>query len=425
MPAQSPHCMIEAASCRPRISASRAAPHWYSSAKFRPTKCARVWWQWVFFQEVNIDGTGACVSFARGMEYLEVPANQMKARLITESIVLSALKNWARNVGFGSYNRFELRTATMDQPRIGPYQWDIAAPSYVGGLSTRGVGESKAKPGFIAFDVLLGVEINDRSLAPFIHKCITLRSLKNIGRCMQFFVVDRMTPEALRLGRSYGVLPVTTATLFGQDVAEALRNLTAVLIGAARASVDPLQLQNLFAKLEKIEGATNTLRGALFEFIAAELARREFRGNVEMNRKYRRGGLDLAEIDVLIVVPNQVVHFIECKGYLPGRTVPHAEVEKWLHKRVPELFKLANEHPDWKNLDYRFELWTTGELSPESRTLIQNLQNSVRPEKYVIEIRTARDIEAMAVRTQDAGLVHLLRNHFLAHPLAGYWQATN
>ena len=112
-------------------------------------------------EELDVPGVGPCIAFAKDAQYQVRPAEEMKARLITETILMSAIKTWARNLGFGSFDKFELRTNADRQPRVGTFQWDMAAPSYIGGLATWAPGTTP-KPGFVVFDVLLGRDISDR-----------------------------------------------------------------------------------------------------------------------------------------------------------------------------------------------------------------------------------------------------------------------
>jgi hypothetical protein len=192
-----------------------------------------------------------------------------------------------------------------------------------------------------------------------------------------------------------------------------------MLTDAAVAAVDPAKFMLLFNKLGKVEGAASTLRGALFEFIVADLVRKSYNARTVLNKVFRENGKDAVEVDVLAVVENKCVYFIECKGNLPGRYVSDDDVEKWLHKRIPFLHQFARDrHPEWRHLELRFELWTTGELTPEAMAKIVTTQASVRPQLYTIGVRNAEDIRRLALETRDPALREVLDQHFLKHPLA-------
>lgn len=105
-------------------------------------------------EELDVPGIGLCVAVAKGAAHLEEPIVAMEARLITEDIVLKAVKTWARNLGLGSYGLFALRDGA-DMPKVGTFAWDLTAPSYLGPL-VDWVG-GKPKQGFIVCDILLAV----------------------------------------------------------------------------------------------------------------------------------------------------------------------------------------------------------------------------------------------------------------------------
>ncbi len=367
-------------------------------------------------EELDIPGIGMCLAFAKGSPYLEEPAARMKARLITEGILLSALKTWGRNLGLGSYDKFEIRDQESRQPRVGTFEWDMAAPSYLGGLA-RWSADTKPKPGFVVFDVLLDRVIQVSDIRPFIHKCVSLRSLKNVAGAIQFFVADKYSPDALSLAKRFGVAPATPTSLFGEEVAAALIALSATLTSAAKTAIDPEKFAELFSKLGKIEGAVNTLRGAFFEFIVADLVRKSLHATVKMNVicRYEEKA---AEVDVRGIIEDQAVYFIECKGNLPGSFVADEEIEKWLTRRIPIVRKHALEQSDFRNLALHFELWTTGELTAMSRSRIESFTRQLRPNTFTVRIRLAPEIEQIAKATKDQALAKVLRQHFLAHPLA-------
>lgn len=69
--------------------------------------------------------------------------------------------------------------------------------------------------------------------APFIRKCATLRALRNVGPCIQILVADHFHKEAFAALRAAGIIAATPKSLFGTEVAEALRELTSALAIAA------------------------------------------------------------------------------------------------------------------------------------------------------------------------------------------------
>jgi hypothetical protein len=366
-------------------------------------------------EELTIPDVGPCVGFARNSSYLDELVPAMRARLIAEDVLLQAIRNWARNLNLGSYRLFSLRSSNVTgQPQVGGLEWDGTAPSDLAPfLSTE---HRKVKQGFFVFDVLLDNHaMTPEGVAPFIYKCSTLRVMRNLGPCIPMLVTDGYSRETFKLVRGHGIMPATPASLFGEDIAEALRELTRTLTGAAKAAVDTKKFTALFDRLNKIEGAAGTLRGSLFEFIAADLANKCLHARVTMNEIYRENGKDVAEVDVLAEIPHQKTYFIECKGYAPGNLVSDDEVKKWLTVRIPIVRKKALENAKWRNLPLHFELWTTGQLSEDAKAIIGRTKEATS--KYFIDVRQADAVHALAKQTKDPTLIKALEQHFLRHPL--------
>lgn len=367
--------------------------------------------------EIEVGGQGACVAFDVTVP-LDEPIQRMKARLVAESVLLEAVKQWARNLAMGSYELFNLRGGDKP-PTVGRFQWDMTAPSYLSGLSTWDAHAKKLKPGFLVADVLLGRgAVDERAIRPFIYKCETLRHT-NVGRCMQFFLAEGFSTEALMQLRKNGVIPGRVDELFGLAVANSLKELIVTLTQTAAAAVDPAKFDLLFSSLGRFGGAAGRLRGALFEFFAAALLQEDGWHEIVLNKVYRDGGKDLAEVDVRARLGEEVL-FVECKGIAPGTVLDDDEVEKWLDKRVPAIANRARQNEEHANCKLKFELWTTGELSANSRALIEMRQKSVRPAKYTLEVRQGPYLKKMAGKhkRRQPALLDVLEQHFLASPLS-------
>lgn len=366
--------------------------------------------------EYDIPGIGPCVALSQGPHRYDEGRHELQARLIAEDILLKAIRSWLQKSGLGSYNKIALRDESPT-PRVGTFAWDLTAPSYVGALLEWN-GQGKVKNGFIACDVLLGVAVEEEGLRPFISKCMALRSLKKVGRCLQLFVADRYSQQAFMAAKKSGLLPLTPETLFGREVAEGLGQLFEVLRDAAHYAVDADVFAELFRKLASIEGAAVNLRGALFEYLVAEIVRQLISQSVKLNYVLRTPTGEKAEADVVVEEANRRVTFIECKGYQPAGTVPDVMVERWLSKKVPAMYAAAREHSDWKSLDIRFEFWTTGRLSDTSRNSIENAQQQIRATRYTIDVKDADGVRAIAQGLKNKSLVQTLEQHFLKHPMA-------
>lgn len=230
------------------------------------------------------------------------------------------------------------------------------------------------------------------------------------------FVANRYSDDAFQLLKRNGIIPATPRTLFGEEVAEALAQLSSVLIGMAKWQISPDRIDEILKRLLKIEGAAIQLRGTLLEFMAAGYWRREA-DNVWMNRILKSQGAE-AEADIIAIKDQTSVTFIECKGYNPYATLPDQEAKDWLQKRVPTLYKAAREHPDWRNLPVRFEFWTSAELTSEAMNLLETARATINPKRYSIVIRQGPEILDAFERGRDKTLAIAFRKHFMR-------QATN
>ncbi|UZE17894.1 hypothetical protein LOY70_29290 [Pseudomonas sp. B21-054] len=341
---------------------------------------------------------------------------KMKGRLIAEKVTLLAVKDWARNLGMVSYESVETREDEDREslPKVGTFNWDLAGPSYLYPMRT--YDSTTLKPGFFVCDIALNGWISPDDVGAFLHKCVTLRSLPKVGKCLQVFVAEAYQTEAFALLKGEGVIPATTESLFGHDVALALKNLCNVLNDTAKLTESPAALDKVFNDLSRIEGASYSLRGSLFEFAVAQIARSTFAGyDQQMNRIVKDVMGKQAEIDVLAVRKNHEVIFIECKGIHPASTLDDEEVIKWLDKRIPVLRGAAKIHSDWATLSQRYELWTSGGFSEEAIALVSARQEE--SSKLVIQLRDAEYVLAEAKASKEVGLLKTYEQHFVKHPM--------
>jgi len=361
------------------------------------------------FQRVTLPTIGSSISLVQGEGHYDAQGAYVRARLITESILLTAVKDWLRKLGIVSYGQVATRD-DEELPRVGTFAWDLTAPSYLGHMVRFG-SDGNPKPGFVVCDVHLDKTLSIEGVWPFVHKCRTLRSLPKIGACMQIFVADKYEPDAFALLKENGIIPATIRNLFGEEIAEGLSQLTSVLHNAATVSLDPVKFDDLFTRLNKIEGASNQLRGTLFEFLAAELARQHLSHNVRMNSILKANGKE-AEADVIAVQANKTVTFIECKGYSPYGRIPLKHMERWLQHNVPVFYAYTKAHPEWKNLKIEFEFWATAPLEDEAIAMFTAAAATIKPSRYTVRLRTNPDIALLCKATNDDGLLTAFQKHY-------------
>lgn len=368
-------------------------------------------------EEINIPGVGKCFAIPDLHEKISAGNSEnisrIRARVLVEDITLNAVKNWSRNLGLVSYNKVETRSSSHAPPKFGNFNWDLTAPSYLPHLS-RYNGE-KLIPGFFVCDILLGIKAGKKAVLPFIKKIEDTQAVKNMPHCMYMHMAHSYTQDAFNLLKSKGVIPATPRSLFGKDVADGLSELMNTLSSSEAKGFNEDQYNEIFEKLSFIEGVAGNLRGALFEFIAAEIIKsQDSFSQIEMNKVIVKDRKTLAECDVIAYKRNFKICFIECKGHATNGIVDNKEIKKWLHTRIPRIREYANSHPDWKNLDLEFKFWSTGVIDDEGRRILIKMKKEVK--KYSIDFLDGDGVLKEAKSTRNEGLVKTLENHFIEAP---------
>lgn len=363
---------------------------------------------------IDVLEVGRCVTIIQMDGIYDAQAHIIRSRLITERILLQALQEWIRNLGFSSFNLVKIRDEEVEQPSVSTIEWDLAGPSYLGALVTTKAGESP-KPGFVACDVYLGSTVTAAGIRPFIHKCQKLRGLRRVGRCLQIFVAQKFDPEAFDLARKNGIIPATITNLFGKDVAEGFKQLLHSLRNVAELCRDSEKLGEIFNRLNAIEGASNNLRGAVFAMIGAEVSRQLLgANNIETGRIFEESGKRVAEVDIVATVYTREIHFIECKGYQPHGTINDNDIEIWLKERIPYLYFYARQHPEWKDLKCNFHYWISSRFSDESASKLQEAKSKAK--RYAIDFLEGSAFFEFAKETGNRDIVKILSEHYTNHP---------
>lgn len=87
----------------------------------------------------ELPGLGMCVMSKKTYERHQLDLNELAAatrsRLVAEGVLLDCIREWLRRLAMVSYNTVRTRNAEM--PRVGPFAWDLTAPSYLTSVLTR------------------------------------------------------------------------------------------------------------------------------------------------------------------------------------------------------------------------------------------------------------------------------------------------
>lgn len=360
-----------------------------------------------FIREVYLDNVA---HYELPMSLSNASPEGLRARDLTERILLDGVREWARKIGLVSFNSVRVR-GEPDLKPIGPFAFDLAAPSYLSPLQGQG------KPGFVVADVFAEGRLGVDEVQYFIRKARILKStLKDTG-ILSIIVAEEFSGAALKAGHAAGVLMATPKDLFGKRVGAAITSLMEVLKNAAAyASSNPERLMSLMDNLMEIEGRNGNLRGVLFELLAGYLARADA-VSIDMNimAKDPQTG-KTAEIDVLKVTHQSAsVTAIECKGKEPGGVLTIAEVEQWL-KKIPIIRAHLRSHYSFREAEQCFEIWTSGTIEPEALSLLQD--EKAKRTKARIDWQDGQAVLKLANRAKEKGVADALKQHFISHPLA-------
>ena len=345
---------------------------------------------------------GTFVSLSDEIESL----NRHQAIALAEDIVLQALKPWMANLGIVSSGKTEIRTKNCI-PNFGPFNWDLVGPSYLAGLVPRS-GPS-LKNAFVVADILLDRKVTPEDLTPFLHKCDTISNQKTHCRFLPAFVADWFERPALDMLRKRGCLIGTVSNFFGNDVAEQIRALIRVVCNAAAAIVkNPEEVFNLLGKLSKFEGASNNLRGVVFELIIARLYAIDGY-QIDIRQKIQTFNGEKAEIDIKAIKTSNEVVCIECKAKAPGNSVDADEVKDWVDNRLPRIKEWLRNCPSLPP-QKRFEFCVSGEFTERALTYVQDI--SAKHRKQPLSFLTGDDIRNRLRDSHQSSLVQIYNEHF-------------
>lgn len=362
-----------------------------------------------FMKEVHDPENGRCFELAPSLAYGSYTG--MRARDLTERVLLDGMREWSRKIGLASYNAIRIR-GDEDLRPIGPFSFDFAGPSYL--LPLQG---PMAKPGFIVADVFAEGVLTINEIQFFVRKARVLRStLKDVG-VLSIIVAEGFTGEAMTAGHAAGIMLATPKDLFGKRVGAAIASLCEVLKNAAKyASSSPERLTQLLDNLFDIEGRSLNLRGVLFELVVGYLARRTAM-SIDMNiiAKDPNTG-KTAEIDVQAITHQMsAVTAIECKGKEPGGSLTRDEVEVWL-KKIAIIRAHYAAHNTLREAEHRFEIWTSGTIDADALALLK--EEKAKRVKAPIDWKDGDAVLAQARAGKEKGLADALNQHFFKHPYA-------
>jgi hypothetical protein len=363
---------------------------------------------------------GECIYFRPQIG--EIPARRitLRARLVTEDVLLDAIRSWAGKMNISSPNVTRIRGDS--DPQYVTFRFHLCGPSYLRPI--RHVANGKMTRGFFVADVILGTHIAEDGVDAFIRKCMTLSRLPSTRPFLPMFIAESFTPEALKACRTQGVMATTPTTLFGAEVAAALVDLMKTLTNAATvAATKPDLLENLFKKLSGIEGQAGNLRGALFELLVGHMVKQLEGNSIDIGKIIQCEDDKSREMDVCRF-KEKTVAIYECKGYQPTSVVTKPEIEKWL-QAVAQIYSAHKAQEAYINSSFSFEYWTCGMFDEEALAYLKNVKAKVK--KYFIEWKDgdavrkyASQMSALASAKFSMNITSIIRSILYPKPPPSY-----
>jgi len=359
----------------------------------------------------ELGGLGRCCIAESSAVMTPLGAARIKARRLTESVILDGLREWAWKNGIGSRDTITIRGE--GQPcQVGQFKWDLTGPCYL--LPLRA---SKREHGFVVADVFTDDRLDVPHIQYFIRKVQIYEKTSNSGGLFPIIMADSFTGRAMTEGHKAGLMLATPNSLFGRHTASAIISLTKTLVRVAtNVAIDDGSFYKLLDQLSEIEGRAGNMRGIIFELVVAYVAARQYSGRIDLRviHTHRKNGAK-AEIDVLCVRDSKDVYMIECKGKVPGSTVSLREVEHWL-SRLPIMRDYVANRPDLREYRQTYAFWTTGTFEPDAlkKLIYEQQQRTKRP----IEWKDGEAVRKVAVQLKLKSITDALQEHFLKHPVA-------
>ncbi len=360
-------------------------------------------------QTREIEGMGRCIVLGRSLDNISYRARKLRAVLMTEAVVLDAIRSWSGRLNLSSPNATRIRDEKPD-PQFATFRFDLTGPSYLQPMVT--YADSKPTPGFFVADVFLGVELNTDTVRAFLRKITMLSGFRKTRPFIPLLIAESFTLDALKLCRSKGIMVTRPETLFGQDVARALEDLLHTLTNTATSSIE--RLEKIFSKLSAVEGAAGNLRGALFELVVGHCVHLLEGGEISLGpvlTELKTG--KQAEVDVLWERQRQVTAY-ECKGY--RSPVKLAEVEKWLNQKVPIIHGALKGQDRYSSSKFAFEFWTASSFEPDAEDFLQTAKQSTR--RYRIDWKNGVEFRKYAQDLKAPGLRKIIDDSYFKDILA-------
>jgi len=304
----------------------------------------------------------------------------IKARLLSEDILLKCLIKWAESNGFAAYEKSEIR-GDKNKRKVGQFYWDVVAPCYLRPLINK---EKKIVPAFFVCDVNLKFKISEDQCHYFIKKVEMYENTSHSGKLFPIYIAESFDKEAFKLGKKMGIILTTPKNLFGKEFAKNLEELSK-LMQSVFEKFDEKDVYKLAIKMIKYYDNFSNLRGFTFECITAYITMLDEPGN-SLLRKIIKVGKEKREIDVFkTTIKEESLTFIECKAK-ENSYVSEEEVKKWIEttKLINEWLKEPEQHI-YKDSNIKFQMWTNTDFMENAKEMLNKKNKESKKREYTFK----------------------------------------
>lgn len=363
----------------------------------------------IILEKINEDGD--MYLYLKEKERIdEILLESQKKKELVSGVMLEQSRTWLKQLGLVSFGKTKAMGDDVKNPMVGTFEWHITGPSYVHPLTK--LADNEKKPGFVVCDLNTTQTATIDDVMTFVRKMEMTLSLKNLGRCLFVYISNSFTEKALYLAKSKGVIAITFNSVFGRRNTIAAEKLANLLNDQEINEIQSSEINKLTKELNERNGITQNLRGRLFEFICAEIKKKnETSSRIFIGKEFTTAQGEKAESDVTSIRDDVSISFVECKAIKRDTTLDDEQVDRWLDVRIPRLINYCKSHPDYKHLKKSFELWVTGEISEKSTLRINEYIK--RSSKIKIIVKKPSDLLNEVKETGDKSLKNLLFSYFL------------
>lgn len=326
------------------------------------------------------------------------------AYCIQEQITLQLVEDWLKKLNFITYNQTCHKNLNDPLPKFATTYWDITSPSYLLPLMQNN------KQGSVVCDLFLK-DISDISQIQYIIKKLELLSVqKNISRYLPLVIAPSFSKDVFMNLKSKGIIPATFENLFGKETAKLFEELYWSLQNLAAAiTKNPDKLYTIFEKISAFENISNQIRGPLFEMICLHLVHTMRLGFVENGKNIFCQTLKkYLELDIINESPTEI-YIVECKGYLPHRSISTQEIKEWLDNITHIRKSLIAMNEERNNKKFIFNFWTSSSFSEESINLLKEKNTNSQIE---IQWRDGPEIMQEIKKHKLKGAEKMLNDYF-------------